>query len=144
MKKAWGLGAAILLIAHAQWFALLFFQARADWFMPLITPGLLLMMNIAGIAALVTARRAPRRRFLLAMTMAPLTAVLSVLSNLGFERFGQLVDFSGVRGAVGLFGVTLAYGIFVSAIGGAIGVWWAGRRVAEAPPLTTTESTPQP
>jgi hypothetical protein len=43
------------------------------------------------------------------------------------------VDFAGFRGNVGLFAVSLAYGIFVSAVGAGMGAWLASRRVLAAP-----------
>ena len=65
--------------------------------------------------------------------MAPLAAVLRRgRQPVAGSRPGTHVDFAGFRGNVGLFAVSLAYGLFVSAVGGGIGAWLARRRTGAA------------
>jgi hypothetical protein len=82
---------------------------------------------------------APRHGFLLGLSMAPLSALLAALSNGLLQAAGTHVDFAEFRGGIGLFAVSLAYGLFVAATGGAIGLWMKRRNgavpaVAEPPP----------
>ena len=133
MAKAWGSGALVVICAHTLWFLMILTEAHSDWLMPAITVMLIVVMNIAGIGAFVTALRAPRHRVPLALSMAPLTAALATLSNWILVLAGTHVDFSGFRGAAGLFAISLAYGIFVSAVGAAIAIWLTKRREATVP-----------
>ena len=130
MTRSWVYGAALVLVTHLLWFGLIYTQAHADWVMPAIIVMFFVVMNIACLGAFVTATHAPRHAFVLALSMAPLTALLATLSNLLLKITGTHVDFSGFRGNLGLFAVSLAYGIFVSAVGGGIGTWVARRRAA--------------
>ena len=132
MSQCWAYGAGTVLGVHLLWFVLIFLEAQADWLMTPIIVMSFVTMNVAGVGAFITALCAPRRAMWLAMTMAPFTAALTVASNSMLAVVGTKVDFAGFHGTVGLFAVSLAYGIFVSAVGGAIGTWLARRRV----PLT--------
>ena len=144
LNKGWVYGAGLVFAMHLLWFALILTQAHVDWVMPAIIMLFFVTMNIAGLAAFVTAWLAPRHGFLLALSMAPLTALLATLFNVLLETAGTHVDFSGFRGNLGLFAVSLAYGIFVSAVGGGIGLWWARRPRAAAPPVTHLGATTEP
>jgi hypothetical protein len=128
MTRSWAYGAGLVLAMHLLWFALIVTEAHADWVMPAVIVLFFVTMNIAGLAAFVTAWQAPRHGLLLALSMAPLTALLATLFNLLLDVVGTHVDFSGFRGNLGLFAISLAYGIFVSAAGGGIGLWVARRR----------------
>src|SRR5688572_22424928 len=132
MTKSWASGAAAVLVAHLLWLALVLTQSYADWVMPAIVVMLFVVINIAGIAAFITALEAPRARLPLALTMAPLSAGAAALGNELLVAAGTRLDFSGSRSTFGLFAVALIYGLFVSAIGGLIGVWMARRRIADA------------
>ena len=127
MRKSWAYGAGTVLAVHAAWFGLIFLESRADWFMAAILVMLFAAMNVAGLGAFITAMTAPRRGFLLGLTMAPWSALLATASNGLLQAAGTHVDFAEFRGAAGLFAVSLAYGIFVSAVGGAIGLWMKRR-----------------
>ena len=146
MRKSWAWGAAAVFGVHVLWFALILTQAHADWVMGGIIVMLFITMNIAGLGAFITSYRAPHHRFVLGLTMGPLTAVLSTVLNLLLKVTGTHVDFAGVRGNLGLFAVSLAYGIFVSAVGGAIGTGLAHRhaRLARPTPITAAPTVPQP
>lgn len=146
MTKSWAWGAATVFAVHVLWFALILTQAHADWVMGGIIVMLFVTMNIAGLGAFITSYRAPRRRFVLGLTMAPLTALLSTGLNLLLEVTGTHVNFAGGRGSLGLFAVSLAYGIFVSAVGGAIGTGLAHRhaRLATPAPVTAEPTAPEP
>lgn len=133
MQKSWAYGAAAVLAVHAAWFGLIFLESRADWFMAAILVMLFVAMNVAGLGAFITAMTAPRSGFLLGLTLAPLSALLATLSNGLLQAAGTHVDLAGFRGGIGLFAVSLAYGIFVSAVGGAIGLWMRRRNGEPAP-----------
>jgi hypothetical protein len=141
MTRSWAYGAGLVLGMHLLWFVLIFTEAHADWVMPAIIVLFFVTMNIAGLAAFVTAWRAPRHPLPLALSMAPLTAVLATLSNLMLDAAGTHVDLSGFRGNLGLFGISLTYGIFVSLVGGGIGIWLARRT---APPAVSVPVEPAP
>ena len=130
MSRAWREGAAVVVLAHLSWFGLIVLGSHSGWFMGAIVVMFFLVMNIAGLAAFVTALRSPDRQWMRAMSMAPLTALLATLSNFLFEAIGVPVDFSGFHGTAGLFAVSLAYGIFVSAVGAGIGIWVSRRQQA--------------
>jgi len=144
MKKSWAWGAATVFLVHVVWFVLILTQAHADWVMGGIIVMLFVTMNIAGLGAFITSYSAPRHPLLLGLTMAPLTAVLATVSNLLLELTGTHVDFAGFRGNVGLFAVSLAYGIFVSAVGGGLGAWLAQRhaRLTRPPPVSESPAAP--
>ena len=137
MRKSWGFGAAAVVLIHAAWFGLIFLESRADWFMAAIVVMLFVAMNVAGLGAFITAMTAPRHGFLLGLTMAPLSAALTVGSNLAFKASGNRVDVSGFYDNWGLLTVSLGYGAFVAAVGGAIGLWMK-RRNGKAPVITDT------
>jgi amino acid transporter len=142
MKRAWFSGALAVFCAHFTLFWLIVGEARVNWLMPAIVVMLLVVMNIAGLGAFVTARQAPKFRLPLAMTMAPLTAVLGTLSNLLFGFFGVRADLSGFYNDAGLFSMSFTYGIVVSIVGGGIGMWIGRRREDDAvsPPVATQPS----
>ena len=144
MTRSWLYGAATVLVVHILWIALIFTQAHADWVMGAIIVMLFVTMNIAGLGAFITSFGAPRHRFLLGLTMAPLAAVLAAAGNLLLEASGTHVDFSGFRGTLGLFAISLGYGVFVSAVGGGIGAWLAGRHADTPPPVETLPAVPPP
>ncbi len=144
MARSWVYGAATVLVVHILWIGLILTQAHADWVMGAIIVMLFVTMNIAGLGAFITSLLAPRHRFLLGLSMAPLAAVLAAAGNLLLEAAGTHVDFSGFRGNLGLFAVSLAYGLFVSAVGGGIGTWLARRRVMNAAlPVTVLPTAPE-
>jgi len=130
MAKSWAYGAVTVLIAHLLWLALILTQANADWVMPAIVMMLFVIINIAGIAAFVTALRAPRDPILLGLTMAPLTAVIATAGNLLLVASGTHLNFAGAGGSLDLFFVALTYGFFVAAIGASLGAWLRQRRAA--------------
>jgi hypothetical protein len=130
------------------WFGAIAAAARVDGFMPLVVILLLLVLNIAGVAVFLIARRASGKSLLPALTMAPLSAALFTAANLLFGWAGVRLDVSGFYDNAGLFAALLLYGAFVSAIGGLIGTWF-GRTPGETTraPVTTppaaVESLPE-
>lgn len=131
MGRAWISGFLAVFLAHLAWFGAVVGEAHVDGFMPLVMLLLLVVLNVAGVAAYLIARRAARLGLLLALTMAPLTAALGTTSNLLFGAAGTRVDISGFYNNAGLFTSLLLYGAFVSAIGGAIGLWIRKKRGTE-------------
>jgi len=144
MRKSWAYGAAAVVLVHAAWLSLIFLESRADWFMAAIVVMLFVAMNVAGLGAFITAMTAPRRGFLLGLTMAPLSAALTVGSNLVFAATGNRVDLSGFYDNLGLLVVSVGYGIFVAAVGGAIGLWMRRRQRIEAVALAAPADAPAP
>jgi hypothetical protein len=137
MRKSWAYGAAAVFLIHAAWFGLIFLESRADWFMAAIVVMLFVAMNVAGLGAFITAMTAPRHGFLLGLSMAPLSAALTVGSNLAFAATGNRVDLSGFYDNLGLLAVSVGYGAFVAAVGGAIGLWMKRRNGnGKAAPIT--------
>src|SRR6185436_11193153 len=114
MNKSWAYGAAVVVLVQAAWFGLIFLGSRADWFMAPILVMEVIVLNAAGLGAFVTAMTAERRGFVLGL----------------FQAMGIRVDLSGFHGNLGLFTILLAYGVFVSAIGGGIGLWMKRRSPA--------------
>jgi hypothetical protein len=136
MSKSWAYGAAVVALVHTAWFGLIFLGSRADWFMAPILVMEVVVLNVAGLGAFVTAMTAQRHGFPLGLSMAPVNAFLAVVSNLLFAVMGIRVDLSGFYGNLGLFIILLAYGIFVSAIGGGIGLWMRRRNGKGVAPVS--------
>jgi len=99
--------------------------------------GAVVTRSTHGLGAFVTALHAPRHGLILAISMAPLTALLATVSNLLLQLTGTHVDLSGFHGNLGMFAVSLAYGVFTSAVGGGIGLWVVRRRTAPAAAIAT-------
>jgi amino acid transporter len=142
MKRAWFSGALAVFSAHLALFGLIVAGASVDWLMPVIVVMLLVVMNVAGVGAFITARQAPKSSLPLGLTMAPLTAALGTLSNLLFGAFGVRADLSGFYTNAGLLTMSLMYGMFVSIVGGAIGMW-IGRREEAIAPVTPPPAVAQ-
>lgn len=139
MAKAWIRGAGLVLVVYLVWFALLAMHVYTSWVSPVTTLMIFVTLNIPGLAALLTALRAPRHRFLLGLTMAPVAAGCAVAMNFGLAAWGLRVDLSGFYDNVGLFLATTGYGAFVAVLGGAAGARVGARNAAEAnaAPVTT-------
>ncbi len=138
MSRPWISGFSAVFLAHLAWFGVIATAAHLDGFMPFIVILLPVVLNVAGLAAFMIARRAVRHRLLLALTMAPLTAALGTASNLLFRFMGIPVDISGFYNDAGLFTSLLMYGALMSTVGGAIGMWVSRNRGGEIlAPVTT-------
>jgi len=145
MSRSWAYGAVAVAGAHILWFVLIYLGARADWFMPAIIVMFFVTLNIAGLGAFITAYVAHRHWLWRSLSMAPLAAALATLSNALLALGGARLDFSGFRGNLGLFCVSLAYGIFVALVGGGLGRWMRKRRAAPTlPPLTVMPESAVP
>jgi hypothetical protein len=136
MKRAWFSGALAVFAAHLALFGLIVAAARVDALMPAVVVALLVVMNVAGLGACITAWRAPHWRLPLALTMAPLTAALGTWSNELLGLFGVRADLSGFYNDAGLFTMLLMYGVFVSCVGAGIGLWIGPRRETAIAPAT--------
>ena len=132
MAKAWVWGAGLVFLVYAAWLVLLGAQAHAAWLAPAATLMVFATLNVPGLAALLTAMRAPRHRFLLGLSMGPLAAACAVAVNLAASAWSLRVDLSGFYDNLGLFVATAGYGAFVAALGGAYGAWRARRNAAGA------------
>jgi len=144
MPKSWAYGALVVFLAHLLWVGLVLGQAHAEWLMGPIIVMSFVTSNSAGLGAFVIGLKVPRHGFLWGLGMAPLAAVLAVVSNLAMRLAGVHIDLSGFRGMLGLFGVTLGYGLFVAVIGGAIGVWGRRRALRDAQVAAATPVVPEP
>lgn len=129
--KTWIIGALAVVLTHLLWVALVLGQSRAEWLMGAIIVMSFVTSNSAGLGAFIIALRAPHHGFLVCLGMAPLAAVMAVVSNLAIRLAGVHVDLSGFRGILGLFAVTMVYGFFVAVIGGLIGLWVRRRNMKE-------------
>ena len=137
MRKSWAYGAVVVVLIHAARDSRKMSPIQAAWIMAAIVVMLFVATNVAGLGAFITAMTAPRRGFLLGLTMAPLSAALTVGSNLAFGAMGNRVDLSGFYDNFGLLTVSLGYGAFVAAVGGAIGLWMKRRNGNGRPPAIT-------
>ncbi len=145
MPRSWISGASVVAGAHVLWFVLIYLGARADWFMPAIIVMFFVTLNIAGLGSFINAWLAEGRWLWHSLSMAPLAAALATLSNALLELSGTHLDFSGFRGNLGLFLVSLAYGVFVALVGAGIGRWMRQRRAVPPPvaqPAPPAASTP--
>jgi hypothetical protein len=142
MSRSWAYGASVVAGAHVLWFVLIYLEARADWFMPAIIVMFFVTLNIAGLGSFVTAWLADDRWQWPSLSMAPLSALLATLSNALLELSGTHLDFSGFRGNLGLFSVSLAYGAFVALVGAGIARWMRRRDVVPPPPDATPAAPP--
>jgi hypothetical protein len=133
MSRAWISGFLAVFLAHLAWFGAIVAAAHSDAFMPLVVVLQFAVLNVAGAGAFIVARRAPRLRLVLALTMAPLAAALATLANLLFGVARLRVDISGFYNNAGLFTSLLLYGALVSVLG-AFGGMWAGRIRGEEKP----------
>ena len=140
MAKSWIRGAGLVFAVYSAWFALLAMHVYTAWVSPMTTLMMLVALNVPGLAALLTALRAPRHRFLLGLTMAPVAAACVVAMNLALAAAGLRVDLSGFYDNVGLFLASTGYGLFVAVLGSAAGAWIGARNAAEAraAPVTTS------
>ena len=129
MLKAWALGIGLLLAADAIWFICL--QAKV------FSAVFLLLVQISPlIAALVSATLAPRKKVLLGTSMALPAAVLATVLNFAYQLLGNVVDFSGFRGGLILFTISLIYGIAICAVGG-FGGYLLSRKFPRAQGVTS-------
>jgi hypothetical protein len=112
--------------------------------MPAIIVMFFVTLNIAGLGSFITAYVARADWLWRSLSMAPLAAALATLSNALLTLGGTRLDFSGFRGNLGLFSVSLAYGIFVALVGAGIGRWMRKRRPAPLPPLTVLPESAVP
>jgi hypothetical protein len=138
MGRAWVSGFSAVFLAHLAWFCGVAAAAHVDGLMPLIVLLVVAVLNVAGLAAFMVARRARRFGLLLGLTMAPLGAALGTASNMLFGSMGIRVDFSGFYNNAGLFVSLLSYGTLLAAIGGALGMRAGRTREQTSAPLTTT------
>ena len=114
MFKAGFLGILILFVVDMAW--LIAFKIEV---MPNIL--LLLVQGSPLVAGFASSFFAPRNKIVLGISMAIPAAVFAVAITLLFQAFGKAVDFSGVKGSVTLFSITLVYAGVMGAIGGAAG-----------------------
>ncbi len=138
IAKAWIRGAGLVLAVYLAWFALLAMHVHTAWVSPMTTLMMLVTLNVPGLAALLTALRAPRYRFLLGLTMAPVAAACAVAMNVVLAASGLRVDLSGFYDNLGLFFATTGYGLFVAVLGSAAGAKVGAGNAAEKLDATVT------
>jgi hypothetical protein len=142
MPRGWAYGASVVAGVHVLWLVLIYSGARADWFMPAIIVMFFVTLNIAGLGSFITAYLAHERWLLRSLSMAPLAAALATMSNAILELRGTHLDFSGYRGNLGLFSISLAYGLFVAVVGAGNGRGMRKRRAAPPAPITALPDSP--
>ena len=125
MSKAWCAGAAILILAHVAWHA----AVQAGGYSGVLVSLLWLSPFVAG---LVTSCFAPRRKIILGMSTAILSAVLVVAFNAAYQLLGHSVDFPGLSGGLILFSTTFVYAGAISAAGSVVGYLLTRKRKGKA------------
>ncbi|MGO9380137.1 MAG: hypothetical protein ACLPN1_13315 [Dissulfurispiraceae bacterium] len=119
MIRAWGIGFMILFIVDM--------MVVAATLMNFHPPALMLLLRISPfIASFVTAYLLPRKKFILGMSLAIPTAILSLVVTIVYQLLGRAVDFAGFEGGLILFAVSLAYGFILCSVGGVAGYFLAG------------------
>lgn len=114
LSRAWVYGFGVLIAAHALWFA--FLQARQ-----FSEVALIVLWLSPAVASFITAYCAPRKKFLLGVSLAVPTAVLVGILNFMYASFGNAVDFSGASGSVLLSVITLLGAAVICAVGSVVG-----------------------
>lgn len=83
-----------------------------------------------GGAAFATAWIAPRRKFLLGLTMVPMAALAAAIINGIDILLGGRTDFPGLRGELGIVEIFLLTSAIPSLVGSGVG-WWLSKHLAK-------------
>jgi len=125
--KAWGIGAAIVLIARVIFLATILLGDHAP---PAIRVFALLSYYAPAGAAFVVGHLAPRRKFLLGLSMAVPAAILDGALNFGLPALGHPVDFLGVEAGTILVVIDLIFQGALCAVGAVLG-WASSPRASQ-------------
>ncbi len=116
MIKAFLVGTGVLLVAQAMW-GLILLQM-----LPPIPVVGLLWMGSPTIASFVAAFWAPRRKVTIGISMVVMAAVIFSMTNLGCEEiFEMRSDFHGIKGAVLVMFLTIAFNLIPCVLGAYVG-----------------------
>jgi len=108
-------GSGILFLAHVAWFISLTVKHYSGV--------LVVMFWISPLAAaLITSYLAPRKKWLLGMSMVLVAAILAVVASSAHQWLGNPVDFGGKGGAVWLFLLAFFYSTILCGFGSLAGV----------------------
>jgi len=107
-------GLGVLLAAYALWFILLQNSQYSEL-------NVIILWASPFVAAIVSAFLAPKRNFLLGISMAFPAAIFTVVLNFVYQMQGNPVDFAGSRGALILFTTTMIYSGILCGVGAVIG-----------------------
>lgn len=113
----WAIGVSVLLVALLLWNGILFVE-DTRWF----RIGEVILWGSPLIAALVASWLTPRRKFLVGLSMAPIAAILHVLSHGAFQASGRQVDFPGAAGGALFFFLVLAGAAIPALVGTLVGM----------------------
>jgi len=122
--KASAIGVGILLSAHVFWG----FAPKSESY-PAVWAWLLWLFPL--IAAFAVAYLAPHNKILLGISMGLYGALLSGVSNFGYQAFGVPVDFPGFKGALTLFVIALISNAVLCTLGSTAG-YFLSRRFRDA------------
>jgi len=118
MIRSWGIGFMILLILDM--------MVAVTTLINFHSLVLMLLLRISPfVASFVAAYLAPRKKFLLGMSLAIPTAILGLVVTIAYQLFGKAVDFAGFEGGLILLAVSLAYGFILCSLGGMAGYFMA-------------------
>lgn|GEM_PF-1525520 len=122
--KAWALGMAIVLVAHGAWILSLL----AGW---VSGTSLLLLWGSPALAAFVSSCLAPRWKMLMGAAIAVPAAALVGVLNFTDEVLGSAVDFPGIRGALTLLMMFMAWNLLLCTATAAAGYLLTRKPVSE-------------
>jgi phosphoglycerol transferase MdoB-like AlkP superfamily enzyme len=114
MTKALMVGFGVLLAAYALWFITLQNSQYSEL-------KVLILWVSPFVAAIVSAFLAPKRKFMLGISMAFPAAILAVGLNYVYQVQGNPVDLPGGSGALILFTTTMIYSGILCGVGAVIG-----------------------
>jgi len=110
----WTAGMAIIVVAQIGWFLFLGTQTFSQFFFALLWAS-------SGIASFVVSFLSPRRKVAMGLSLLVPAAVLIAVLNYVYQLMGHGSDFPGLRGAVLLFSIALAWNAATCGIGTAAG-----------------------
>jgi hypothetical protein len=114
LPRIWAVGALIIFIAQVAWFLSLGTESFSQVFF-------ILLWGSSGIAAFLVSFLSPRRKLLLGLSLIVPAAILIAILNHLYQLTGHTSDFSGLRGAVLLFVVALAWNAATCGVGAVAG-----------------------
>jgi len=114
LPRIWAGGMAIIVAAQLAWFLSLGTQTFSQTLFALLWAS-------SGIAAFFVSFLSPRGKVAMGLSLAVPAAMLIALLNYGYQLIGHASDFPGLRGAMLLFAIALAWNGAICGIGTAAG-----------------------
>lgn len=114
LPRIWTGGFAIIATAQIAWFLSLSTQTFSQILFALLWAS-------SGIAAFIVSFLSPRRKVAMGLSLAVPAAALIALLNYIDQLIGHPSDFPGLRGAILLFAIALAWNAVICGVGTATG-----------------------